>query len=47
MAPWLAWLSLALGALTLVLGISPAQYMAGMTGPLWLTITSIALLKKH
>lgn len=35
-APWLAWTSLALGALTTVMGVSPRQYMAGMTGPLWL-----------
>jgi hypothetical protein len=46
-APWLAWVSLALGALTVFLGISPAQYMAGMTGPLWLTIAAIGLLKKN
>ncbi|MEU4603780.1 hypothetical protein AB0F43_12435 [Kribbella sp. NPDC023972] len=45
-APWLAWVSLVLGGLTVVLGISPVQYMAGMTGPLWLTIAAIALLKQ-
>ncbi len=44
---WLTWFSLAFGALTLFLGISPAQYMAGMTGPLWLTIAAIGLLKKN
>ncbi|WP_433165867.1 hypothetical protein [Kribbella sp. CA-247076] len=43
---WLTWTSLTLGALTLFLAISPAQYMSGMTGPLWLTITALGLLKK-
>jgi hypothetical protein len=46
-APWLTWASLALGAITVFLGISPAQYMAGVTGPLWLTIAAVALLKKN
>jgi hypothetical protein len=45
-APWLTWTSLALGALTTLLGISPLQYMAGMTGPLWLTIAAVGLLKR-
>lgn len=45
-APWLAWTSLALGGLTTLLGISPLQYMAGMTGPLWLTIAALGLLKR-
>lgn len=45
-APWLAWVSIVLGGLTIFLGISPAQYMAGMTGPLWLTIAAIGLLKQ-
>lgn len=45
-APWLAWVSLVLGGLTVFLGVSPAQYMAGMTGPLWLTIAAIGLLKQ-
>lgn len=46
-APWLAWTSLVLGGLTVFLGVSPAQYMAGMTGPLWLTIAALGLLKKN
>jgi hypothetical protein len=46
-APWLAWVSLVLGGLTLFLGVSPAQYMAGMTGPLWLTIAALGLLKDN
>ena len=40
----LTWTSLVLGGLTTFLGISPLQYMAGMTGPLWLTIAAFALL---
>jgi hypothetical protein len=38
---WLGRVGLVLGGLTLVLGISPLQYMAGMTGPLWLLATAI------
>ncbi len=45
-AGWLTWVSLVLGGLTTLLAVSPLQYMAGMTGPLWLTITAIALLRK-
>lgn len=43
---WLTWTSLLLGASTTLLAISPLQYMAGMTGPLWLTITAFGLLRK-
>jgi len=43
---WLAWASLILGGLTTLFAISPLQYMAGLTGPLWLIIASIGLLKK-
>lgn len=43
---WLVWTSLVLGTLTTLFGISPLQYMAGMTGPIWLTVTSLALLKR-
>lgn len=45
-APWLTWTSLVLGAITTLFGISPLQYMAGMTGPLWLTIAAVGLLKR-
>lgn len=38
---WIGVVGLVLGALTLLLGISPFQYMAGMTGPLWLLVTAI------
>lgn len=41
----LAIFCLVLGALTTLLGVSPLQYMAGMTGPLWLTITALVLLR--
>ena len=43
---WLTWVSLVLGALTTLLAVSPLQYMAGMTGPLWLLIVAIGLLRK-
>lgn len=43
---WLMWVSLVLGVLTTLLAISPLQYMAGMTGPLWLLIVAFALLRK-
>jgi hypothetical protein len=42
---WLTWTSLVLGALTTLFAVSPLQYMAGMTGPLWLTAAAIGLLK--
>ncbi|GAA1788087.1 hypothetical protein GCM10009795_037380 [Nocardioides hankookensis] len=38
---WIGRVGLVLGGLTLLLGISPLQYMAGMTGPLWLLVTAI------
>jgi len=37
---WIGWTGLVLGGMTLLLGISPLQYMAGMTGPLWLLVTA-------
>lgn len=37
---WIGIVGLVLGGLTLLLGISPLQYMAGMTGPLWLLVTA-------
>ncbi|WP_222195106.1 hypothetical protein [Modestobacter italicus] len=42
---WLGWASLALGGLTLLLGVSPLQYMAGMTGPIWLLVAMTGLLR--
>jgi hypothetical protein len=38
---WIGRTGLVLGGLTLLLGVSPLQYMAGMTGPLWLLVTAI------
>lgn len=38
---WIGLVGLVLGGLTLLLGISPLQYMAGMTGPLWLLVTAL------
>jgi hypothetical protein len=43
-ARWIGWVSVVLGGLTLLFGISPLQYMAGMTGPLWLTVVTVGLL---
>jgi hypothetical protein len=43
---WLTWTSLVLGVITTIFAISPLQYMAGMTGPLWLTVAALGLLKK-
>jgi len=38
---WIGLVGLVLGGLTLLFGISPLQYIAGMTGPLWLLVTAI------
>jgi hypothetical protein len=38
---WIGRVGLVLGGLTLLLGISPLQYMAGMTGPIWLLVTAV------
>jgi len=43
MSRWLGWVGVVLGGLTLVLGVSPLQYMAGMTGPVWLFVTALGL----
>jgi hypothetical protein len=44
-ASWLGWTSLVLGGLTALFLISPLQYMAGMTGPVWLVVASLGLLR--
>lgn len=36
--------SLVLGGLTLLVGISPLQYMAGFVGPVWLLVVALGLL---
>ncbi|MFB9376934.1 hypothetical protein ACFFKU_03005 [Kineococcus gynurae] len=41
---WIGVVSLVLGGLTLLLGLSPLQYMAGMTGPVWLLVVSLGFL---
>ena len=38
---WIGRTSLVLGGLTVLAGISPLQYMAGLTGPLWLLVVAI------
>jgi len=38
---WIGLVGLTLGGLTLLLGISPLQYMAGFLGPVWLLVTAI------
>ena len=43
-ARWIGWVGVVLGGLTLLFAISPLQYMAGMTGPLWLIVTTAGLL---
>lgn len=45
-AGWLTWTSLVLGTITTLFGVSPLQYMAGMVGPLWLTIAAVGLLTR-
>ena len=40
-ARWIGLVGLVLGGLTVLLGVSPLQYMAGMTGPLWLLVTAL------
>lgn len=43
-AGWLTWTSLVVGGLTLLVGVSPLQYMAGMSGPVWLLVAAIGLV---
>lgn len=38
---WIGWVSVVLGGLTLLFGLSPLQYMAGAVGPLWLLVVSL------
>ena len=38
---WLGRVGLVLGGLTVLLGISPVQYMASMTGQIWLLVTAL------
>ncbi|GAA3393508.1 hypothetical protein GCM10020369_59310 [Cryptosporangium minutisporangium] len=41
---WIGWVGAVLGGLTLLVGISPVQYMAGFTGPIWLLVTALGFL---
>jgi hypothetical protein len=41
---WMGNLGLVLGGLTALLGVSPLEYMAGVTGALWLVGTSLGFL---
>ena len=38
---WLGVVGVVLGGLTLLLGVSPLQYMAGFVGPVWLLVTML------
>lgn len=38
---WLGVVSLVLGALTVLAGVSPLQYMAGFVGPIWVLVASL------
>ncbi|QBJ98718.1 hypothetical protein ERC79_13820 [Rhodococcus sp. ABRD24] len=38
---WIGWTSLVLGAVTALFGISPLQYMAGFTGPVWILVVAV------
>lgn len=38
---WLGLVGLVLGGLTVLLGVSPLEYMAGLTGVLWLLVTAL------
>jgi hypothetical protein len=38
---WIGVVGLVLGGITLVAGVSPLQYLAGFTGPLWLLVTAL------
>ena len=44
-ARWLGWTSLVLGGITALFLVSPLQYMAGMTGPVWLVVVAVGLLR--
>ena len=38
---WIGLVGLVLGGLTVLLGVSPLEYMAGVTGALWLLVTAL------
>lgn len=41
---WIGLVGLVLGGLTVALGVSPLEYMAGMTGPVWLLVTALGFV---
>jgi hypothetical protein len=41
---WIGIVGLVLGGLTVVAGVSPLEYMAGMLAPIWLLVTSTGFL---
>ncbi len=41
---WIGWVGAVLGGVTLAFGISPLQYMAGMFGPLLITVIAAGFL---
>lgn len=43
-ARWQGYVGLVLGGLTVLLGVSPMEYMAGLTGVLWLLVASLGFL---
>ena len=40
---WVGWVGAVLGGVTLVRAVFPLQYMAGLTGPIWLLLTALGL----
>lgn len=38
---WLGWVSVVLGGLTALFGLSPLQYMAGFVGPVWVIVAGL------
>ncbi len=38
---WIGWTSAVLGGITALFGMSPLQYMAGFTGPVWVLVVSL------
>lgn len=42
-ARWVGWVSIVLGGITLLFGLSPLQYMAGFVAPVYLLVLGLAL----
>lgn len=42
-ARWIGWVSAVFGVVTLLAGVSPLQYLAGFTGPVWLLVVAVGL----